>query len=54
VLNVVKRFFKEEDGATMVEYGIMIAAIAAICVATIFLIGGKVKQAYVDTNAAIP
>jgi pilus assembly protein Flp/PilA len=52
--NLVKRFIQEDDGATMVEYGIMIAAIAAICTATVFLIGGKVKKAYTDTNAAIP
>ena len=28
-------FFKDEEGATMVEYGIMVALIAAVCVTVI-------------------
>ena len=32
VLEMFKRFFSEEDGATMVEYGVMVALIAAVCV----------------------
>ena len=29
------RFFKEEDGATAVEYGIMVALIAAVIIGTV-------------------
>jgi len=47
-------FFKEDDGATMVEYGIMVALIAAISIVTIGLVGGKVHQAFIDTNTALP
>ena len=34
----------DESGATAVEYGIMIAAIAAVIVATVFAIGGEVRD----------
>jgi len=46
------RFFKEEDGATAVEYGIMVAAIAAIIIVVVGSVGEKVLQAFttVDTN----
>jgi pilus assembly protein Flp/PilA len=47
-------FFKEDDGATMVEYGIMVALIAAISIVTIGLLGGKVHEAFIDTEAAMP
>jgi pilus assembly protein Flp/PilA len=45
-------FFKDEEGATAVEYGIMVAAIAAIIIVTVYSIGGKVLGAFttVDTN----
>ena len=47
------RFFKDEDGATAVEYGIMVAAIAAIIVATVYSIGGKVEAAFTTVDGAL-
>jgi len=46
------RFFKDEEGATAVEYGIMVAAIAAVIILVVYSIGGKVSSAFqtVDTN----
>ena len=48
------RFFKEEEGATAVEYGIMVAAIAAIIIITVNSVGQQVLSAFttVDTNMA--
>lgn len=50
--NLVKSFARDEDGATMVEYGIMVAAIAAVCIVIVYSIGTKVLAAFttVDTN----
>ena len=48
------KFFKDEEGASGVEYGIMIAAIAALIAAIAFLIGTKVSGAFSKTEAAIP
>ncbi len=42
-----------DRGASAVEYGLMIAAIAAVIVGTIFALGGFVKSAFDDTCAAI-
>lgn len=47
-------FFKEEDGATAVEYGIMVAAIAAVIVGVVYQIGGKVDAAFTTVNTAMP
>lgn len=43
-----------DEGATAVEYGIMVAAIAAVIVAVVFLIGGKVNDAFQTVETALP
>ena len=37
---------RDKKGATAVEYGIMVAAIAAVIIATVFLIGEQVDVAF--------
>ena len=34
------RFLTEEDGATMVEYGMMVALIAIVVMGAIYMLGG--------------
>lgn len=41
-----KRFVKEESGATMVEYGLMVAVIAAVSVAVVRAIGNRTSTAF--------
>ena len=48
------RFLKDEEGATAVEYGIMVAAIAAVIVTLVYTVGGKVKTAFTTVNTAMP
>ncbi len=45
---------RNDDGATMVEYGIMVALIAAVCIAMIKLLGGKVLAAFTTVENAMP
>jgi pilus assembly protein Flp/PilA len=33
------RFFKEDDGATMPEYALMVALIAAVCIGVVTTLG---------------
>ena len=40
------RFFKDESGAAAVEYGLLVAAIAAIIILTVFYLGGYVEGAF--------
>lgn len=40
---------KREDGASAVEYGLLVAAIAAIIVVIVFAIGKFVKAGFSDT-----
>jgi pilus assembly protein Flp/PilA len=42
-----------ERGASAVEYGLLVAGIAAVIVAVVFLLGGEVKSAFSDTCKSI-
>jgi pilus assembly protein Flp/PilA len=48
------RFARDERGASMVEYSILIGIITAATVGTIVLVGGKVTTAWNTLNAAMP
>ena len=52
MLNALNNFWCEEEGATAVEYGIMVAAIAAVIITIVISIGGKTNTAFgvVDTG----
>jgi pilus assembly protein Flp/PilA len=40
------RFFKDEEGATAVEYGIMVALIAAVIILVVAALGKQVSTAF--------
>ena len=39
-----------EEGATAVEYGIMVAAIAAVIIGIVIVLGGQVDDAFTDVS----
>jgi pilus assembly protein Flp/PilA len=46
-------FFKEEDGATAVEYALMVALIAAVIIGAVTLLGGNASTAFSNTATAV-
>jgi pilus assembly protein Flp/PilA len=46
-------FIRDEEGATAVEYGLMVAAIAAVIVTIVFTLGGQVNTAFTTVSNAI-
>lgn len=40
------QFVKEEEGATAVEYGVLIALIIAVCIVVIQILGNKINNAF--------
>jgi pilus assembly protein Flp/PilA len=40
------RFFKDEEGATAVEYGLMVALIAGVIIAAVTLLGDNVSTTF--------
>lgn len=47
------KFVKEEEGATAVEYGVLIALIIAVCIIVIQVIGTKINDAFEKVNTAL-
>ncbi len=49
----IRTSLRRDEGASAVEYGLLVAAIAAIIVAIVFLLGGRVKAAFSTTCSSI-
>lgn len=45
-ISVIKDFFRDEEGATAVEYGVMVALIAAAIVTIVYYVGQRVNDAF--------
>ncbi len=48
VLAGVRRFFAEEDGATAVEYAVMVALIVVVALTAIQTLGTQVRDTFDD------
>lgn len=48
-----KRFFSEEDGATMLEYGLMVVLIAIACLVAVQTVGVQAQSIWDSSSAAI-
>ena len=46
IRNFFKKFIQEEEGATAVEYAVMIVLIIVVCLAVISTLGSEVNQAF--------
>lgn len=53
---IMQRLFKEETGATALEYGLIAALIAAVIVAAVTALGTKVSStfSYIDSKMPTP
>jgi pilus assembly protein Flp/PilA len=52
-MNSIMKFVRDEEGATMVEYALMIALIAVACMLTITTLGTTVNAMFQAINTAI-
>ena len=53
MFNSIANVIRDDKGATMVEYGIMVALIAAVCIAVVTTLGKNVSNAFSSVNASI-
>lgn len=50
----LKALARDESGATAVEYGLIVAAIAGLIITVVFLVGKKVNNAFSAVAAHMP
>ena len=46
MIKKLSQFFKEEDGATAVEYGILVALIAGVIIAAVTFLGSSTNEKF--------
>jgi pilus assembly protein Flp/PilA len=54
MLKSLTKLWKDEEGATAVEYGLIVAAIAAVVAITFIMIGNKANNTLVNVAAKLP
>jgi pilus assembly protein Flp/PilA len=54
MLKNLKKLLKDEEGATAVEYGLIVAAIAGLIIVVVFLLGNKVNNAFSNVASHMP
>lgn len=54
MLTKLRQLMRDDQGATAVEYGIMVAAIAAVIIGVVISVGGKVNAAFTTVDSAMP
>jgi pilus assembly protein Flp/PilA len=52
-MQAVRRHAKQDDGASAVEYGLLVAAIAAVIVVVVFALGSVVKSKFHNTCVGV-
>jgi len=50
---MIKRFFIEEEGQTLVEYGLLISLIALVVIAVLTIMGNRLKSGFSAAAGAI-
>jgi pilus assembly protein Flp/PilA len=54
MLELIRNWTKtDEDGASAVEYGLLVAGIAALIVLIVFAFGGVIKSVFTSTCKAV-
>lgn len=54
MFNALMNFIKDDDGATMVEYALMLALIAIVCIAVVSTLGSRASQTFDNASKQLP
>ena len=51
---IARNFIKEEEGAALLEYGMLVLLIAVLCIVAIKTIGSKISNGFNAVNSNLP
>jgi pilus assembly protein Flp/PilA len=54
LIAVARNFVAQEDGAALLEYGMLVLLIAVLCIVAVQQIGKKVSNGFTSVNSALP
>ena len=49
----LRKWFKDDSGQALAEYGLIIALIAAVAIAIIAIFGGKIANVFTNVSGSI-
>jgi pilus assembly protein Flp/PilA len=49
----IKKFVRSEEGASLAEYGLLLALIAVVCIAGMTLLGGQINSMFSSVSTTI-
>lgn len=52
--NMIKNFWKDEEGATAIEYGLIAGLISVVIVGVLSTLGGQLQAAFQAISDALP
>ncbi|HIE53319.1 MAG TPA: Flp family type IVb pilin [Armatimonadetes bacterium] len=50
---MLKRLFVGEEGQTLIEYGLLVALIAIVCIAILTVLGRKTKDVFITIEQSM-
>jgi pilus assembly protein Flp/PilA len=53
MLTIAKKFVAEDSGATLVEYGLLLALIAVVCIGILTTLGGKLQALFTTVSSDV-
>ena len=54
MLKAARQLFKREDGAALIEYGMLVMLVALLCIIAVKTIGSKVANGFNSANSLLP
>lgn len=54
MLNVIRQFVKQDEGATAVEYGLMVSLIALAIIVSVTLVGANLNVVFTTVAGSLP
>jgi pilus assembly protein Flp/PilA len=52
-MTLLASLLRDESAATMVEYGIMVALVAAVCIILVLTLGKNVSNSFESVNSSL-
>lgn len=52
-MSLIKSLIRDEEGATMVEYGLLVALIALVALGAVQIVGGNLSTLFTNVGSSI-
>ncbi len=52
-MTMLLKFIRDEEGATLAEYGLLLALIAVVCLAAITLLGTQISSMFTGVSNSV-